>query len=213
MERTTLIPDRETRGEPARRLFFALWPDEVLRNAFAHATHKAARACGGRPVPAHNLHATLLFLGSVAESRVAEVRAIGARAASEVAMTAERLAEELSAPRLNFDRIEFWKKAHVLVAATSATSGAGHSLAGELVGILQRESLAAGFAPDLKPFRAHVTVARKVSRASQDLHMHAVQWPVTGFALVESATLAEGPRYDAIDSWTLGAAPRSPRIP
>jgi 2'-5' RNA ligase len=158
-------------------------------------------------VPTHNLHATLLFLGSVAESHVSEVRAIGARAASEVAMIAERLAEKSSAPRLNFDRIEFWKKAHVLVAATSATSGSGHSLAGELVGILQREALAAGFAPDLKPFRAHVTVARKVSRASQDLPMHAVQWPVTGFTLVESVTLAEGPRYDAIDSWTLGAAP------
>jgi 2'-5' RNA ligase len=204
VERTSLIPrdESDTRREPARRLFFALWPDEALRSEFAHATHEAARVCGGRPVPAHNLHATLLFLGSVAESRVAEVRAMGARAAAEPVAVP-------SPPLLTYDRIEFWKKAHVLVATTSAASGAGHSLASALVGVLQRETISAGFAPDLKPFRAHVTVARKVSRVSQALHMHAVQWPVTGLTLVESVTLAEGPRYDAIDSWTLGAV--SPR--
>jgi RNA 2',3'-cyclic 3'-phosphodiesterase len=145
----------------------------------------------------HNLHATLLFLGSVAEPRVAEVRAIGARGATEIA----------AAGAIMFDRIEFWKKAHVLVATTSAASSPGHAVVSALVGVLQRDTSRAGFAPDLKPFRAHVTVARKVARVNEPLHMHEVRWPVTGLTLVESVTLSEGPRYDVIDSWTLCAAP------
>jgi 2'-5' RNA ligase len=152
----------------------------------------------------------LLFLGSVVESRVAEVRAIGGRAAAAIAaVVAEAVGtDDPSAPRLTFDRVEFWKKPHVLVTTTSVAAGAGHSIASALVGVLQRETLSAGFAPDLKPFRAHVTVARKVTSVDQTLEMPAVQWPVTGLTLVESVTLAEGPRYDAIDSWALGGARR-----
>ncbi len=136
---------------------------------------------------------------------------MGARAVAEILAAAGIGGPDhrLDDPRLVFDRIEFWKKAHVLVATTGTTSGVGHSLASALVGVLQRESLNAGFAPDLKPFRAHVTVARKVASVGQALHMHPVQWPITGLTLVESVTLAEGPRYDAIDLWKLSAAPPS----
>jgi RNA 2',3'-cyclic 3'-phosphodiesterase len=186
--------------EPTRRLFFALWPDETLRAAFAHATHKAVRASGGRPLPAHNLHATLLFLGSVTESRISALGAIAAHAAATVARIAP---DDSSPPRILFDRIEFWEKPRVLVATASATSGAGHAIADALAGILQQETSRAGFAPDLKPFRAHVTVARKVARLTHSLDMCAVQWPVTGFALVQSVTAAQGPLYSVINLWAL----------
>ena len=111
--------------------------------------------------------------------------------------------EESAAPRLVFDRIEFWNKPHVLVATTSVSSDAGHLLATAVVGILQRETSRAGFTPDFKPFRAHVTVARKVARLSHALRMQEVQWPITDLALVESVTLAEGPLYSVLDSWAL----------
>jgi 2'-5' RNA ligase len=198
--------------ERTRRLFFAFWPDEPLRAMLAHATHKAVRSSGGRPVPVHNLHATVLFLGSIVESRVSAVAAIGARAAAETAaayLSGAGSAQDTAAiPTLAFDRIELWKKAHVLVATTSVSTGAAHLLANAVVGILQRETCQAGFAPDLKPFRAHVTVARKVVRLSHELRMQEVQWPVTALALVESVTLAEGPLYSVLDSWSLGTAVR-----
>src|SRR5262249_17583039 len=161
----------------------------------------AARACGGRPVPAHNLHTTVLFLGSVAESRVPDLVAIGARAAA-VAPRGPGAAP----PQLVFDRVEFWEKARVLVATASGTgegsgpasmraapvppvadaAASGLAIATALRENLLRETHRAGFAPDLKPFRAHVTVARKVARLTHSLHMHAVRWPLTGLALVES---------------------------
>ena len=201
--------------EPTRRLFFALWPDETLRATFAHATHKAVRACGGRPVPTHNLHVTLLFLGSVAERRTPELEAIGARVAA--AGTSHAGAAPL--PQLAFDRVEHWEKARILVATVSAqsTTGAtttpglasmgglhsGLAAAEALASGLLREAHRAGFTADLKPFRAHVTVARKVARLTHSLHMREVLWAVTGFALVESRTEPQGAVYNVLKSYPL----------
>lgn len=185
--------------ETTRRLFFALWPDEPLRAALVHATRKAVRHSGGRPVAEHNLHATLLFLGSVAESRVSEVVALGAQAAAETLV-----ASAASSPAaFVFDRIELFQKAHVLVATTSASSGSGHVVANALVGSLQRETSRAGFAPDLKPFRPHVTLARKVAFLKTVLRMEPVEWRFTAFALVESRTDPEGPVYTVLQSYPL----------
>jgi len=191
-------------SEPTRRLFFALWPDEQSRAALVHATRKAVRLCGGRPVAEDNLHTTLLFLGSVAESRVSEVATLGARAAAEIPM--ER-GDVLAPPRFVFDQIELWQKAHVLVATPSASSGSGYVVANALVASLQRVTSGAGFAPDLKPFRPHVTLARKVAFLKTVLRMAPVVWRFTAFALVQSRTEAEGPVYSAVESYPLALPP------
>src|SRR6185437_5660344 len=182
-----------------RRVFFAFWPDVELRAAVAHATHKAARACGGRPVFADSLHVTLLFLGAVAESRLPDLVTIGDHAAATTGLARE------TPVHLIFDRIEFWETARVLVATTSshADVASGLAVATVLAETLSRETHRAGFAPDLKPFRAHITVARKVARAGHELHMRKVRWPIAGFALVESRTLPEGLSYSVVDSWPL----------
>ena len=190
--------------ERTRRLFFALWPDEPSRDALVHATRKAVRHSGGRPVAEHNLHATLLFLGSVAESRVSEVATIGARASAE---TLVALGDASSAPGFVFDRIEMWHKAHVLVATTSAATGGAHLVANALVDRLQREASGAGFAPDPKPFRPHVTLARKVAFLKTVLRMEPVAWRFAAFALVESRTDPAGPVYTVLQSYPLTARP------
>lgn len=187
-------------SEPTRRLFFALWPDEPSRAALVHATRKAVRHSGGRPVAEHNLHTTLLFLGSVAESRVSEVATIGARAAAGTLVARD---DSSSPPGFVLDRIELWQKAHVLVATTSVSSGSGHLVANALAGNLQRETSGAGFAPDLKPFRPHVTLARKVAFLKTVLRMEPVEWRFAGFALVESRTAPDGPVYTVLRSYPL----------
>jgi RNA 2',3'-cyclic 3'-phosphodiesterase len=209
-ERSGDVGGNDLSPERTRRLFFAFWPDNAVRATFAHATHKAVRGSGGRPVPAHNLHTTVLFLGSVVESRVSEVMAIGARAAAE--MAAARLPgdhDDFAAAGFVFDRVELWKKSHVLVATTSASSGAGHLLANSLVEILRREVTRSGFTPDLKPFRAHVTVARKVSRSIYALSMRPVARSLKEFALVESRTDPDGPVYSVLQAFPLEMQPRS----
>jgi RNA 2',3'-cyclic 3'-phosphodiesterase len=182
--------------EPARRVFFALWPDEVLRTAFAQAIRKALRACGGRPVPTQSLHVTLAFLGSVLERRIPELTSVARRVADAFAADGTPL-------QLVFDRVEHWKKAQIVCATVGADSPSAVATIGSLAEMLKRESASAGFAPDLKPFRAHVTVARKVARTTRSLDMHSVLWSCTEFALVESRTEAAGAVYSVVESWPL----------
>ena len=61
----------------------------------------------------------------------------------------------------------------------------------------------AGFSPDLKPFRAHVTVARKV-RDPQPLELGApVHWSCAVLALMESRSGGRGSVYSVVESQLL----------
>jgi 2'-5' RNA ligase len=151
-------------------------------------------------VSTHGLHATLVFLGSVPEPRLPELEAIAGRVA--VAFSAGSSARA-APPQLLFDRIEHWQKAQIICATVGAESGEAVTIVNSLAEALKRETIGAGFSPDLKPFRAHVTVARKVVRTTPMLDMHSVPWNCTGFALVESRTAAGGAIYSVINSWAL----------
>jgi len=185
---------------PARRLFFALWPDETQRAALVHAAARIVRHCGGRPVPGENLHITLAFLGSVPEPRVEELSAIGRRAAATFPAEALPIAVSL-------ETLEHWARAQVLAVLERAEEPrAAAAGAAALAQILSAGTLAAGFSPDLKPFRVHVTVARKVARPPRSRDMRRVEWSFDEFALIESRTLEEGPVYSVVESYVLGGA-------
>lgn len=187
-------------GAPTRRLFFALWPDAEQRAALVHAAARIVRHCGGRPVPGESLHVTLAFLGSVPEPRLPELSAIAQRTVGTFPRDALPIAVSL-------ETLEHWAKAQILTvlerkeAAQAAASGAA-----VLARILSSETAAAGFSPDLKPFRVHVTVARKVTRPPRSSAMRKVDWSFGAFALIESRTLAEGPVYSVVESFLLGGA-------
>jgi 2'-5' RNA ligase len=185
---------------PARRLFFALWPDDEQRAALTHAAARIVRHCGGRPVPEANLHVTLAFLGSVPETRVAELGAIGRRAAAAFPAHALPVTVSLATP-------EHWARAQVLAVLEREDEGrAAAAGAAALARSLSDATLAAGFSPDLKPFRVHVTVARKVARPPRSCEMRKVEWSFDEFALIESRTLEKGPVYSVVESYVLGGA-------
>lgn len=173
--------------EPTRRLFFALWPDAAMREAMMHATRKAARASSGRPVPAANLHVTLAFLGSVPERQLRELAEIAREAAG-----GGRL-------ELAFDHLEHWRAAQLLCALPAEASAPVAALARRLQDVLAT----GGFAPDLKPFRPHVTVVRKVSRPGGIGKIDSVAWSFTELALIESRTVAAGALYSVVESYLL----------
>jgi 2'-5' RNA ligase len=170
-------------GPPARtrRLFFAFWPDAATRAALHHASRKAVRGSGGRPVAAVNLHVTVAFLGSVPESLIGQVRAAGQ-------------AVDVTPFELVFDAIAFWPRPQVLVALCSGPPDA----AAELAAALWAGLTPLGIEPDLRPYRPHVTLARKVRTPAPDLSLRPVPWPVTALTLVESVTDPAGPRYTPI---------------
>jgi RNA 2',3'-cyclic 3'-phosphodiesterase len=187
-------------SEPTRRLFFALWPQELERAALIHAVRKAVRASGGRPVPEANLHLTLAFLGAVPAARVPELSASARCAAAAFPDVAVPLV-------LTLGGLAHWAQSQVLAVPVRAeSSGPVPSNIQALAATLCRETAAAGFNPDLKPFRAHVTVARKVARAPRTSVMRPITWSFDAFALVESRTLSGGPVYSVVESFVLGSA-------
>jgi 2'-5' RNA ligase len=143
-------------------------------------------------VPAANFHLTLAFLGSVPVSRLAEVEQVAARFV-QVSKLPELPIE------IALDAIEHWRKPQVLVATASDTPAAAVALAESL----QRTLTDAGFSPDLKPFRVHATVARKVRRVARELHLEPVRWSFDSLHLVESETHPDGSAYRTVKKWVL----------
>ena len=186
--------------EPAtatRRLFFALWPDEAQRRTLEHAVAKAVRHCGGRPVPASNLHVTLAFLGSVAVARIAELQKIGRELAAVLAPHAP--------VSLNFARLAYWKEAQILCALATPEPAAARVVAATL----QEAAASLGLSPDRKPFQAHVTLARKVVQPGVVPRLRPVVWRFDAYALLDSRTEPSGPVYSIVDSYPLVGADKA----
>lgn len=169
----------------AERLFFALWPDETVRAQLGHLAHKLVHK-DGRSVAAENLHITLVFLGSVTAERRACV---------------ERVAGGIRGKgfRLTLDRVGHWPKPRVLWASSDDMPAGLLALVRDLSEGLR----ACGFTPEVRPYRAHLTLARKVSRARPGLTMDPVAWDIDRFCLVRSLTLSEGAKYEVLASWPL----------
>lgn len=176
---------------PGRRLFFALWPDEVARAALADATREAVSACAARAVPEQNLHATLAFLGSVPEGRIEELNDVARHVAGSFVPESPMI--------LQFDELAHWSGPKILVALSAAENPAAQALAS----FLKSATQTAGFTPDLKAFHAHVTLARKVGAAPAAKMARRVTWRFDAFALVGSRTSAEGAAYSVVQSYLL----------
>ncbi len=178
----------QPRPERTHRLFFALWPGEPLRTALAPRIRALQPAGVGRAQRPDQWHVTLEFLGSVPASRVAAAR----DAAEQV---------HAGSCELRFDAIEFWRRPEVLCLVAREVPPPLADLVAQL-----RAALAAqGFEPETRPFRAHVTLARKVTQPVATAPFEPLCWPVAEFALVESITDRSGSIYTPLASWPLHA--------
>lgn len=173
-------------ADARQRLFFAIWPDPATRRALASLARAHLAPGRGRPVAPENLHLTLEFLGSVD----AGFRACAERAAATVsAVTFE----------LVLGRIGHWSRPRVLWSAPEETPD---SLVG-LVDALRRALVPCGHEPDHRPYRAHVTLSRKVRGPVPPATHAPIRWPVSEFCLVSSQTHPLGARYTPLARWPL----------
>ncbi|QSA97139.1 RNA 2',3'-cyclic phosphodiesterase [Methylococcus sp. EFPC2] len=176
-------------GLEARRLFFAVWPEESTRAALSALVRRLKPDIDGRWMPPETWHLTLAFLGSVEAERVAEARACGDAVRGE-------------AGRLKLDRVEYWRRPDVLCLTSSLGSAALEGLAVSLADVLRR----ADFRLEKRPFKAHLTLARKLRRLPQELpQSEPVSWPYRSFGLVESVPADKGSCYQTLHTWPLAA--------
>lgn len=168
----------------SERLFYALWPDASTRGELSRRLPEWTAGIDGRLQRPDQWHVTLEFIGAVAPERVAVLEdAAGQTPFSPLV--------------IEFDRLEHWRKPQVacLVASRTPPALAAH------VAALRAALAAAGFEQDSRPFRPHVTLARKARAAPTDHVVPPLFWPAMRFALVRSTSDAAGSRYEPLHWW------------
>jgi 2'-5' RNA ligase len=176
----------EPKVATGRRLFFALWPHAQTRSKIVAQTLDFVTHSKGRAIPEANLHVTVSFLGSIANERLAEVKAAG----SEVA--------NVPAFELTFDRIESVRRSRILWLTADAPTPLL-----ELVRRLQNKALSQQPQSRREEFIAHVTLARDVQRLNREMHIEPIQWAADELVLVESQRGPSGSAYSILDRWPL----------
>ena len=173
-----------------QRLFFALWPEARARSALQVLAASLRGRIEARWTRPENLHMTLAFLGNVEPER----RQALSEAAGEVADQGFRL---------TLDRLEYWRKADVLCLTSSTPCEPLRELADGLAARLR----AVGFTLEKRPFRAHLTLARKARRVPLDLpELTPLCWSASRFVLVESRLeRGGGSAYAILQAWPLTA--------
>lgn len=171
------------------RVFFALWPSDEERAALAAWQPPLHARCGGRPMRADTLHATLVFLGDVAEHRLEALQL----AAQEV---------EARAFQLVFDVAHYWGHNHILFATSSNVPSRLLELADKLEQSLAKHR----FRFDKRPYKLHLTLLRHAQCSDAPLPaMPCVAWRVRDFALVRSAPDENGANYQVLTHFHLNS--------
>jgi 2'-5' RNA ligase len=188
-------------GPDGVRAFFALELAPPARAAASALARRLRERPGGdavRWVRAANLHVTLRFLGEIARERVGELVAGVAAEAAPIAplrlrLAAARLFPSARRPRVVALGIE--PEAPLLALAAA----------------VERGVRSAGFAPDARRFRPHLTLGRIPPRADFP-RVTAADTPdadafdVRELLLLRSDLHPDGARYTALDRVALGRA-------
>ncbi|MGZ4127172.1 MAG: RNA 2',3'-cyclic phosphodiesterase [Actinomycetota bacterium] len=172
------------------RLFVALPLPAPVTDELARAMQALEPATpGARWVPKENLHLTLAFLGRVENERVPAVsEAVGRALEGQVDFVARvgGLGAFPSRRRARF----VWAGLH---DPTGGLAGLAESIAGAL------EPL--GFEREVRPFQAHVTIARLRTPGPVDLEavsLRPLSFPVDRVALFESHLRRPAPLYETL---------------
>jgi len=171
----------------SRRLFFALWPDNSIRQQIKSAPYPRLKS---KTTPLENWHMTLVFLGPTLPEQQAGLE----RAATTVSAKPFTMSLDITGQ---------------FMQARVAWLGCQHPHAG--LASLQQSLESAlrdccpkhpAFVSGVRPYCPHVTLYRQVSEMHIPEKTGPVYWPVSSFCLIESRP-AERPVYQVLNRWNL----------
>ncbi|MCK5639549.1 MAG: RNA 2',3'-cyclic phosphodiesterase [Gammaproteobacteria bacterium] len=172
-----------------RRLFLALWPDDILRRRLHRLAEQESRS-GGRQVILENFHMTLAFLGGLDETQQVSVE--------EKLNTIQGQSFDLT-----LDQLADWAGPRVRWLGCSRIPDE----LTELVRQIRRGLPACGVEVEKRPFQPHVTLLRKVNFDYNVRTIEPLSWHVNSFVLAESVSMPEGVRYPILKRWPLVGHP------
>ena len=179
------------------RLFFAIELDDAAREAAAAVARELRRRPGGdgvRWVRTEALHVTLRFLGNVEAARVPALTESVRREVAPLAAFASRLgaAQLFPTPR----------RPRVVAIGLSPEEPIAR-----LAAAVERGVVGAGFEPEERPFRAHLTLGRVRERRFPEVHdlgvAEAREFQVREAVLFRSELLPSGARHTPLERLSL----------
>lgn len=166
------------------RLFFALWPDDEVRQSLALINNKLASQHSGKSMRPENLHLTLAFLGNVAEN-------------SLECLVPMANAIEFKRFDLKLDHLELFSRAKIIWAGLENEPLELINLAKEL----HKGVLRCGIDLDTRAFKPHLTLIRKAKRLDKQT-IKTVNWSVNDFCLVSSVSKQDAVEYKVMYRWS-----------
>jgi len=172
----------EASAAASLRLFLALWPDESQRAAISAWQRSWQWPPGAKLVAPERLHLTLHFIGNVPSARLPEL-ATGLRVPFE-------------AVELEFGDAEVWRGG-IAVLRPHASPEPLLKLQARLATALT----ALGLPVEDRPYRPHVTLARRAVAAKPPASGPALRWHAdSGYVLVR--TVFGGGGYQILERFT-----------
>jgi len=174
------------------RVFFALWPDEAIRQRLDAAAARLHRLRGGRQTRAESIHLTLVFLGDVPRTQLPALLDCAAA---------------VQAPpfEIVFDLDECWRHNRI----GFLTAGQIPAELTALVDGLEQALAQSGAAFDRRPYKPHITLLRhadcrkEIAQGTSHPRVEPVVWPAREFVLVESRLGQAGSTYVPIRRFPL----------
>ena len=168
------------------RIFFALWPDVVLREQLNNAGKSISVEPPVRRVPDYNLHLTLHFIGNVYRDQL---------------LCMQQQARLVEAERFEFgiDCQGHFSKPRVAWLGCSEIPAALQYLHRQLGQGLRH----CDYQPESRRYHPHITVARKIQSIAECKNFAPIRWRVEKFVLIESRSTGSGVEYRVIDSYDL----------
>lgn len=160
------------------RLFLALWPDETIRQQLVQRRDAWRWPRSASPVADAKLHVTLHFLGSVDAARVPEL--------------VEGFRVPVTPFELILDTASVW---HQSIAVLEPARKPQELL--DLHAALAREVERLGLEVEERPYRPHVTMARRGGGSTPPDVFDPLRWAVDSYALVQSK-LGAGAEYQVL---------------
>lgn len=168
------------------RVFFALWPDEAVREQFMQWAKLLHETCGGSITRPGNLHITLAFLGNVASSRLGELKLLAAKLSG-------------SAFSLSFTSPGYWGHNRIVWAAPDETP----RVLSDFVKTLEQSLQIAGFSFDERPYASHLTLLRNARWDPPARPLKNIKWEISEFVLLRCKQAERRAEYEIVGRWPL----------
>lgn len=174
--------------EQKKRLFFALWPDDVEVRLLKESIFSYLESCAGRILEQRNWHITLAYFGE---------------ADAETQRCLEQQADAIEAYPFELDLLTlgFWSQAKVAWLAPEEVPVEMKTL----VSALQRALVPCGYTPETREYQPHITLVRKAKQAPGIKEITPIKMKVRQFCLVESRTSEHGAEYYILKRWDFKA--------